>query len=153
MKTDEKLTQLIETLNNFTAFIMDQTNNYKSSPNQKDTSTPPDPTAVVPSNKKGPPLEGGHYTNICGMWTLKHEISSPKFYELLINTDLKGDTVLYIKNFYNKIKMCINAVTRIREYFPLIKVTIQLLIHPHRIHLYIYFQHPFHISVPVLHNL
>ena len=36
MKTDEKITQLTETLNNLTAFMMDQTNNSKSSPTHKD---------------------------------------------------------------------------------------------------------------------
>ena len=49
------------------------------------------------------------------MWTLKHEICSPKFYELLIKIELKGDTSLDIKNFFNHIKMCLNAVTRLRE--------------------------------------
>ena len=32
MKTDEKITQLTENLNNLTAFMMDQTTNSKSSP-------------------------------------------------------------------------------------------------------------------------
>ena len=49
------------------------------------------------------------------MWTLKHDISSRKFYELLINTELKGDTVLDIKNLFNHIKMSLNVVTRLRE--------------------------------------
>ena len=49
------------------------------------------------------------------MWTLKHEISSPRFYELLIKTELKGDTALYLKNFYNHIKMSLNAVTRLKK--------------------------------------
>ena len=57
IKTDEKITQLTETLNNLTAFMMDQTNNSKSSPTQKDTSTPPDPTTVVPNNRRDKPLE------------------------------------------------------------------------------------------------
>ena len=48
------------------------------------------------------------------MWTLKHEISSPRFYELLIKTELKGDTALDLKNFYNHIKMSLNAMTRLR---------------------------------------
>ena len=51
------------------------------------------------------------------MWTLKNEISSPKFYELLINTELKGYTVLDLKNFYNHINMFLNAVTILREGF------------------------------------
>ena len=49
------------------------------------------------------------------MWNLKHEIISQKFYELLIKIELKEDTAMYLKKFYNHIKMCINAVTRIRE--------------------------------------
>ena len=49
------------------------------------------------------------------MWTLKHEISSPKLYELLIKTELKGDTAMDLNNFFNHINMCLNAVTRLRE--------------------------------------
>ena len=44
------------------------------------------------SNKKAPPLQGEYYTKFGDMWTLNHDIRSPKFYELLINTYLKGDT-------------------------------------------------------------
>ena len=95
--------------------MMDQTNNSKSSPTQKDTLTPPDPTTVVPDNKRGTPLEGVHSTKIVGMWTLRHEISSPKFYELLIKTELKGETALDLKNFFSHIKLCLNTVTRVRE--------------------------------------
>ena len=51
-----------------------------NSPKDQDTDT------VVLANKKSPPLEGGNSTKIGGMWTLKHEIGSRKFYELLINT-------------------------------------------------------------------
>ena len=58
-----------------------------------------DPTTLVPPNNKATPLEGGNYTKICGMWTLKHNTSSPKLYELLIKTKLKGDTALDLKNF------------------------------------------------------
>ena len=65
---------------------------------------------MVPDNKKDPTLEGGHSTKIGGMWTLKHEIKSPKLYKLLIKTDLKGDTALELKNFYKYINMCINAM-------------------------------------------
>ena len=53
-----------------------------------------DYTTVVPYNKKSPQLEGGHSTKIGGMWTLKHEIISPKFYEIIIKTKLKGDTLM-----------------------------------------------------------
>ena len=96
--------------------MMDQTNISKFSPAQKDTSTPPYPTTVVLANRRAPPLEGVQSTKIGVMWTLKHEIRSPKFYELLINTELKGDTDLYLKNFYNNINMSLNTVTRLRKY-------------------------------------
>ena len=49
------------------------------------------------------------------MRNLKHYIRSPKFYELLIKAKIKGDTDLDLNNFYKKIKMCLNAVTRLRE--------------------------------------
>ena len=94
--------------------MMDQTNISKSSPAQKDTSTPQDPTTTVHTNKRYPPLEGGISENIGGMWTLKHGISSPRFYELLIKTELKGYTALDLKNLYNHIKMSLNAVTRLK---------------------------------------
>ena len=89
IKTDQKLTQITEDLNFFTETItsmMDQTNNQKLLPAQKDTPNPLEPTTVVLSNRRAPPLNGGHSTNIGGMWTLKHEIISSKFYELLIKT-------------------------------------------------------------------
>ena len=38
-----------------------------------------------------------------------------KFYEILIKTKLKFDTALYLKNLYNDINMCINAVNKILE--------------------------------------
>ena len=92
-----------------------QINTMSSSPTQKYKSTPPDPTTVVPANSRYPPLEGGHCTKIGGMWTLKHEIISPKFYELLIKTELKGDAALSLKNFYNHIKMFLDAVNRLQK--------------------------------------
>ena len=49
------------------------------------------------------------------MWTPKHVISSHKFYEIIINTELKGYTAMDLKNFYKHIKMCLNEVTRLRE--------------------------------------
>ena len=45
-----------------------------------------DPTTVVLANNKAPTLEGGNSTKIGGMWNLKNDISSPKFYDLLIET-------------------------------------------------------------------
>ena len=76
-----------------------------------DLLTEQDPNTVVPYNKKSPPLECGHSTKIGGMWTLKHDISLPKFYELLIKAELKGDTAMDLKNFYNHNKMCLHVVT------------------------------------------
>ena len=113
--SDEKMMQFIETLMFVTAFMMGQTKNSKSSPTQKDTSTILDPITVVPSNRRAPSLEGEHSTKIGGMMTLKHEISSSKFYELLTKRELKGYTTLDIKNFYNHINMCPNAVNRLQE--------------------------------------
>ena len=70
---------------------------------------------MVPANKKASLLEGGNTMKLGSMLTLKHDISSPEFYELLIKTELKDDTALDLKNFYNHIKICLNAVTRLRE--------------------------------------
>ena len=85
-ETNEKLTLITENLQFLTAFMMDQIIISKYSPTQKDTPTPPYPTIMVPTNRRDPPLEGGHSTKIRGTWTLKHEISSPTVYELLIKT-------------------------------------------------------------------
>ena len=49
------------------------------------------------------------------MWTLKHDISSPKFYDLLIMTELKGDNGMDLNTFYSHTKMCLNAVTILQE--------------------------------------
>ena len=43
--------------------------------------------------------------------------SSHKDYiKVLIKTEIKGDTDLDLKNFYNHINMCLNAVTILQEY-------------------------------------
>ena len=47
---------------------------------------------MVLDNKTVPPLEGGYYKRIGGMWILKHEIISPKLHELIIKAILKGGT-------------------------------------------------------------
>ena len=60
-------------------------------------------------------MDGGQSMKICGMWTLKHMIISTKFYELIINTELKVDTALDINNFYNHINMCLDVVNRLQE--------------------------------------
>ena len=57
------------------------------------------PDTLFLANKKAPPLEGGNSMKIGGMWTLKHETNSPKLYEILIKTELKGCTALDFKNF------------------------------------------------------
>ena len=113
MNAEMKYTK--ETLKTFATFMMDQTNISKYSLAQKDTSTNPDHTTAVQTNRRAPPLEVGHSTNIGGMWTLKNKISPPKLYEIIIKTELKGYTALDIKNFFNPIKMSLNAVTRLRE--------------------------------------
>ena len=82
-------------------------------PENKYSTKAHDPTTVVPANKRYLPLEGGNSTKIGAMWTLKHDTSSPKFYELLINTELKGNTDLDLNNFQNHIKMCLNALNRL----------------------------------------
>ena len=113
-KTTENIKKLTETLNKVLKGLTDKNNISKSSPAQKDTTPPQDPTNTVHTNRKAPPLEGDHSENIGGMWNLKHEISSPRFYELLIKIELKGDTALDLKNLYNHFKMSINAVTKLR---------------------------------------
>ena len=112
----EKHKETTETLKIILAEMKIEKNNIsKSSPAQKDTSNPTDPTTTVQTKRRDPPLEGGIPDKICGMWTLKHDISPPKFYELLIKTELKGYTALDLKNFFKYIKMCLNAVNRLRE--------------------------------------
>ena len=38
-----------------------------------------------------------------------------KLYELITKTELKGDTALDLRKFYNHINMCLNAMTRLQE--------------------------------------
>ena len=97
MKSEMK--SITETLKFFITFMMDQTNITKSSPTQKDTSTPLEPTKLGPDKKRASQLEGENSTKIGGIWTLKHEISPPKFYELLIKIELKADTALDLNIF------------------------------------------------------
>ena len=66
--------------------MMDHIKISRSSPDNKDPPKAHYTTAVVPAKNRDPTLEGGHSTKIGGMWTLKHDIISPKFYELLIKT-------------------------------------------------------------------
>ena len=70
--------------------MTDHINILKQSPAQRDPPKSQHPITVVPDNRRSPPLDDGHSTKIGGMWTIKHEISSPKLYELLIKTELTG---------------------------------------------------------------
>ena len=65
---------------------MDQINIYIFTPYHKYSPKPQGPTTVVPDNRRDPPFDSGNYTKFVGMWTLKHEINSMKFYELHIKT-------------------------------------------------------------------
>ena len=56
--------------------MMDHNKILKYSPEKKDSPKAQDPTTSVLANKRVPPLEGGNFTKIGGMWTLKHDISS-----------------------------------------------------------------------------
>ena len=113
--SDEKMKKLTEYLTQMITSMMYQIKILKSSPDNKDSPKYQNPTTVVPDKKKDPSLEGGYYTKIGVIWTLKHEIISPKLYDLLINIELKGDTDMDLKNFYNHINMYLNMVTRPRE--------------------------------------
>ena len=109
---DEKMMNLTEDfkeiLTSSIISITDNINTLKYSPTQKDSPNPPDPTTLVMANRRDPPLDGRQPTKFGGMRNLKQDIISPKFYELLINKELKGDIALYLKNFYNHINICIN---------------------------------------------
>ena len=82
---DEKMKKLTTDLTGMIASMMYQIKMFKSSPDKKDSPKAQDTTTVVSAKNKYPPLEGGHSTKNGVMWTLKHEIGSPKFYEILIN--------------------------------------------------------------------
>ena len=47
---------------------------------------------------KATPIEGGQYQNIGGIWTLKHDTISLKFFELLLKLNLKGYNDLDLNN-------------------------------------------------------
>ena len=75
-KYDSKLYKLTEMVEK----MMDQSQIYNYSPKNMDSTKAQNHTTTVPANKKAPPSEGGNSTKNVGMWTLKHDISSPKFY-------------------------------------------------------------------------
>ena len=70
----EKMEKWSEDFKTISAVLSDpinksnQINAMSSSPTQKDTSTPPDPSTLVPANRRDPPLEWGHSTKLvaCG---------------------------------------------------------------------------------------
>ena len=84
--SDEKMMKLTEDSKAILASIMDKDNTLKSSPTQKGSPKPLGPTTVVLANKSDPPLIYVNSAKIGWMWTLKHDINSPKIYELLIKT-------------------------------------------------------------------
>ena len=92
-ESDEKITNLTFDLKEIITLtiksMMAWNNNSKSSQDKKDSPKPPEPTYVVPTNRRSPPLDDVHNTRIGGMWTLNHDISSPKLYELIFKTELK----------------------------------------------------------------
>ena len=92
---------------------MDQIKMPKLSPENDNFPKAQYPTTIGTANNRAPPLEGGYSKNICGMWDIKHEIRSPKLYEIIIKIELKGNTAMNLKNLYNHIKMGINAVNRL----------------------------------------
>ena len=81
-KQDSKLDNIIEMIQN----MMYQNQNSNHPLANMDSPQDQGHTTVVPANKKALPLEGGNSTKNGYLWTLKHDISLPKFYELLINT-------------------------------------------------------------------
>ena len=98
-ETDSKIDKIDKWMKN----IMDKFDN--TSPNKAEEKNPQDSTTMVCANRNAAQLEGGHYKKIGGMWTLKHEISYLKFYEIITKNEMKGDNDIYIKIFKNQIKM------------------------------------------------
>ena len=113
--SDYKMMKPTEYFKSMLTAITDHINNLEYSPNQKDSRKTPDPTTVVPDNRRAPTLDGGQSMEIGGMWTLKHEIRSSKFYEILIKTELKIENALDLKIFHNHTNMCLNKANRLRK--------------------------------------
>ena len=57
------------------ASITDQIKTLIYLSTQKNSPKPPDPTTVVPDNRKSTPLDSGKFEIIGGMWTLKIKAS------------------------------------------------------------------------------
>ena len=81
-KQDSKLDNIIVMIKN----MMYHNQKQNCPPDNMDSSKVQVPTNLVPANNKALPLEGGNSTKNGYLWTHKHEIRSPEFYELLINT-------------------------------------------------------------------
>ena len=81
----QKMINITEDFKAMLTAITYQIYTLKYSSTQKYSPNPQEHTTAVPDNRSYPPLYGGKYTKNGGMWTLKHEIISPKFYELIIN--------------------------------------------------------------------
>ena len=64
--------------------MMDQINKSKYFPAQNYSPRPEDPTIMVSYNRRYRPLDGGKSKHIGDMCNLKHDISSPKLYDILI---------------------------------------------------------------------
>ena len=106
-ETDAKL----DKIKKWTKTIMDKPDN--SSP-KKVKNNPQDYTTVVHTNRKVSPLEGEQYKEIRGILTLKHDISSPKFYKIILKADLKWDSALDLKKFHNQVKIFLNTATKLQ---------------------------------------
>ena len=83
---DERMNKLTQYLTVIIASMMDHINTFKLSPEKKNPLKDQDTNTMVLANKKASLLDRGHSTKSGGMWTLKHETSSPKFYEIFIKT-------------------------------------------------------------------
>ena len=64
---------------------------------------------VVPANNIATLLESGNSVKNGDMCNLKHEIISPKFNELIIKIEIKGDTSLNLKKHNNNIQIYIKC--------------------------------------------
>ena len=87
--SDEKIMKLTEYIKAMVAAITHHINSLKFSPTEKDSLNPLDPTTVVPAKMMAPTLDSGQFTKSGGIWNLKHDIISPKLFELLIKIELK----------------------------------------------------------------
>ena len=69
---DDIIKKLTEDLTEMITSMMYEIKILTSSPDNNYSPKPQDPTTVIQSNKKSPPLEGGHSTKIGGIWNIKY---------------------------------------------------------------------------------